>query len=98
MSRRSCSGVFSFYLENGDLVIGVTDFEVDEFGGSDWEWRIQFDSKNAELLINSLKKELDKELSIEEMVSLKFGRYFDTIEFVKYCDDLKLDYNVKREC
>ena len=92
----ACSGVWIEPLENGGLRIGVTDYHVSEFGDSDWEWSAEFDKKNIEILEKNLRKEFGNEMSIEEMVAEKFGRNLNTIEFTKYCDKLKIDYEIRR--
>ena len=92
----ACSGVWVEPLENGGLRIGVTDYHVSEFGDSDWEWSAEFDKKNIEILERSLRKEFGNEMLVEEMVAEKFGRNLNTIEFIKYCDMLKIDYKIRR--
>ena len=92
----ACSGVWIEHLENGGIAVGVTDYHVSEFGDSDWEWSAHFDKKNAELLNEALKKEFNSELSFKEMISIKFGRDLDTLGFTKYCNDLKLSFEIKR--
>ena len=94
----ACSGVWIEHLENGGIAVGVTDYHVSEFGGSDWEWSAHFDKDNAEILINSLKKEFANDLTLQEMISIKFGHNLDTIEFAKYCNNLKLNFEIRREC
>ena len=83
-------------LMDGGIRIGVTDYCVSEFGGSDWEWLAEFDKENKEILKKNLRKELGNDLSIKEMVAEKFGRNLNTIEFVKYCDKLKIEYEIRR--
>ena len=90
------SGVWVEPLENGGLRIGVTDYHVSEFGDSDWEWSAEFDRKNKEILERNLRKELGNDLSIKEMVALKFGRNLNTGEFIKYLDNLKIKYEIRR--
>ena len=90
------SGVWIFESPDGELIIGVTDYGVDDFDGEDWEWSATFDKKNAEILINSLKEEFGDGLSLKEMLSTKFGANFSTTEFTSYCNSLKLVYEIKR--
>ena len=90
------SGVWVEPLENGGLRIGVTDYHVSEFGDSDWEWSVELNKENKEILEKNLRKELGNDLSIKEMVAEKFGRNLNTCEFINYLDNLKIKYEIRR--
>ena len=92
------SGVWVEDYEDRGIIIGVTDFGVEAFGGSDWEWSATFDRKNADILIANLKNEFGDNVDLEEMLRSKFGDNLATSEFRQYCDSLHLVYKVKREC
>ena len=92
------SGVWSEYHENGEVVVGVTDYYVEEFGDSEWEWSACFNKENAKLLENTLRKEFEEELTLKEMIATKFGNHLDTIGFVKYLDEHGLKYFINRTC
>ena len=90
------SGVWFEYLENGGVKIGVTDYDVSEFGDCEWEWSTTLDKESMERLITALKQEFKGELSLKDMIIQKFGRNLNTIDFVKYLDNLKIKYIVDR--
>ena len=92
------SGVWIEYLENGEVVVGVTDYYVEEFGDSEWEWSACFNKENAKLLENTLKKEFDEELTLKEMIVKKFGNNLSTIDFFKYCDVHNIKFILGRGC
>ena len=90
------SGVWIEYHENGEVVVGVTDYYVEEFGDSEWEWSACFNKENAKLLEDTLRMEFDEELTLKEMIATKFGNHLSTIDFAKYCDDHKIKYVLGR--
>ena len=92
----SSSGIWIKDLGEKGIIIGVTDFDVSAFGGDDWEWSITFDRKNADILINNLRKELGEEMTLKQMIISKFSESLYTNDFIKYCDLLNLVYEVKR--
>lgn len=90
------SGVWIEFRANDGIAIGVTDYCVSEFGDSEWEWSVEFDKENKEILEKNLRKELGNNLSIKEMVAEKFGRNLNTCEFINYLDNLKIKYEIRR--
>ena len=93
-----CSGVWTETLSNGGIKIGVTDYHVSEFGGSDWEWSVSLNKVNKEILVKSLRSEFKEKLDLREMITQKFGRNLDTIAFVRYLDNLQIKYKIERTC
>ena len=93
----ACSGVWIEKDGKSGLRIGVTDYDVSEFGGEDWEWSASFDEENANLLIASLRKNYGDSKELKEILTELFGQIFSTIEFVKYCDSLGIKYAIRQE-
>ena len=92
----ACSGVWiENHLEEG-VVIGVTDYHVSEFGDSDWEWSAHLDKANGDKLIKELKKEFKGNITLKEMISIKFGSNLSTIDFVRYLDEHNIKYVIER--
>ena len=92
------SGVWTENNEKGGITIGITDYGVEAFGGSDWEWSASFDEKNTSILIKNLRKDYDDKKPLTEILTELFGEVFSTIDFTKYCDSLGLKYEIRREC
>ena len=94
----ACSGVWIEPHLDGSINIGVTDYHVSEFGDSDWEWSAHLDKENGDKLIKELRKEFNDEMSLKEMISIKFGNNLSTIDFVKYLDEHNIKYVIERSC
>ena len=90
------SGVWIENHGEKGIVIGVNDYHVSEFGDSDWEWSAHLDKENGDKLIEELRKEFNDEVSLKEMISIKFGNNLSTIDFVKYLDEHNIKYVIER--
>ena len=92
----ACSGVWIEDQKEKGIIVGVTDYHVSEFGDSDWEWRCYLSKENKDKLTKPLQSELGNNLSLKEMIIIRFGECLSTIDFVKYLDDHHIDHIVER--
>lgn len=91
------SGVYIEHNPDGGITIGVTDYNVEAFGGSDWEWSATFSRSDSISLELHLQNEFGEGISLEEMLKKKFGDNFSTLAFKEYCSSLMLNFVERRD-
>lgn len=78
--------------EDGSADIGYNDYDVEAFGGCDYEATYEFNAKNfAQLLKKIGCPEKDE---AEEYIKKVFGENLDKMSFGEYCDDNKIKYKL----
>lgn len=77
------SGLILTLNQDGSALIGYEDYNVEIFGGADYEVMYFLDKVNFELLIHFLKIE-DKN-NIKKTLIAKFGKNFNSIKFETFC-------------
>ena len=75
------------------LYMNYEDFDVEFFGGSDYEVTYLLDSTNKEKLQDALKSE-GLSGTLEEMILAHFGKYLDQDSFAIYCDTRNIRYKL----
>ena len=75
------------------LTVNYEDFDVESFGGSDYEVTYTLDADNRKKLCDALKAE-GLQGSLEEMILSHFGEYLDNGSFCHYCDERNIEYHL----
>ena len=75
------------------LYVNYEDYDVEFFGGSDYEVTYLLDSTNKEKLRDVLKRE-GLSGTLEEMILVHFGKYLDMDSFATYCDNRNIRYKL----
>ena len=75
------------------LVVNYGDYDVEAFGGGDYEVTYTLDEDNRKKLHDALKKE-GVQGSLEEMILSHFGEYLDNGSFCHYCDERNIEYHL----
>lgn len=75
------------------LQVNYEDFEVEEFGGSDYEVTYTLDGKNRDKLEASLRKDGNSG-KLSKMIISHFGSCLDKDSFAAYCDERKIEYDL----
>lgn len=88
--RADTSGLLFTQNQDGSIRVEVIDFEVEEFGGHDWESWYDLTKGNADILFNELKKLHSGEF--KEMLIAEFGETFKKFEFEKFCKEHGISY------
>ena len=87
-------------LEDGGITVGYEDYNVEQFGGADYEAIYTLDRENAQKLKEKLEKEYNEKTKTNSNLSLKqliieiFGNNLEKLSFAKYCDDSKIKYKL----
>ena len=89
--RADTSGLLFTQNKDGSIRVEVIDYEVEEFGGHDWESWYDLTKENADILYNELRKLHSGDL--KEMLIAEFGETFKTIEFEKFCNEHNIIYS-----
>ena len=86
-------------LKNGDITLSYEDYNVEAFGGGDYEviYKITMDESNK--LYNLLDKEYKENgginnLYLEELIHNKFDERLEKMSFAKYCDEHDIKYQL----
>ena len=85
-------------LSNGDIEISYEDYNVEAFGGADYEAIYTLTSENAEKLNNVLLEEdggSKENVSLKELIIKKFGQNLEKESFAKYCDCHNIKYDLQ---
>ncbi|MBQ3369780.1 MAG: hypothetical protein IJG48_02040 [Mogibacterium sp.] len=79
--------------KNGGVSIGIEDYEVEAFGGCDYEWIYTFDTANTLKLIATLSA--NNSGSLEQMITEEFGIHLDKKSMKMWLDqnDIKYEFN-----
>lgn len=83
----------TFWLEekpNGGVSIGIEDYDVEAFGGADYEWIYTLDSGNIVRLTAVLAKTHTG--SLEQMIAAEFGIHLDKKSMKQWFDDNGIEY------
>lgn len=88
MFNLQTSGLILTLNQDGSALIGYEDYDVEIFGGADYEVMYFLDKLNFELLIHYLKIE-DKN-KIEKHLIAKFGKNFESDKFESFCNENKV--------
>jgi thiamine monophosphate kinase len=75
------------------LVVNYEDFDVECFGGGDYEVTYTLDKDNRQKLYDALKDE-GLQGCLEEMILSHFGEYLDKGSFCFYCDKRNIKYEL----
>lgn len=89
--REGTSGLLFSENADGSIRVEVIDFEVEEFGGHDWESWYDLDKVNAEHLFAELSK-LNSGTK-KEMLITAFGETFEMGEFEKFYKERNIRYS-----
>ena len=85
-------------LEGGEIEISYEDYNVEAFGGADYEAIYRLTSENAEKLKEVLKNEnleSNGNLTLKELILNKFGENLEKESFAKYCDTKNIKYKLQ---
>ena len=75
------------------LTVNYEDFDVECFGGCDYEVTYTLDQNNRQKLWKSLKAE-GLEGTLEQMILAHFGTYLDKDSFSSYCKGQKITFDL----
>ncbi len=75
------------------LTVNYEDFDVEAFGGGDYEVTYTLNEDNRQKLYDALKAE-GLQGSLEEMILSHFGEYLDNGSFCFYCDERNIKYDL----
>lgn len=89
--RADTSGLLFTQNKDGSIRVEVIDYEVEEFGGHDWESWYDLTKENADILYNELKKLHGG--NFKEMLIAEFGKTFKTQEFENFCKEHNIVYS-----
>lgn len=78
--------------DDGSLEISYEDYDVEIFGGGDYEAIYNIDTENAEKLRRYLMKSHSG--SMEEMLVDEFGIHMDKRSFASTCDENGIQYEL----
>ena len=79
--------------DGASLTVNYEDFDVECFGGSDYEVTYTLDKHNRQKLWKALKEE-GLEGTLEQMILTHFGKYLDKDSFNSYCKDRKIIFDL----
>ena len=83
----------TFWLEpepNGDITIGIEDYDVEFFDGGDHEMMWTMDHENIRKLTDVLSRTHTG--SLEHMIEKEFGIHLDKRSFGKWLDENEIEY------
>ena len=83
----------TFWLEEkpeGGVTIWIEDYEVESFGGADYEWCYSLDEANTKKLTDILSQ--TNSGSLEEMIEAEFGISLDKVSVKQWLDDNGVEY------
>ena len=86
-------------LEDGSITVSYEDYNVECFGGSDYEVIYTLSKENANKLKQILEekngKNKDKEVSLKELIINRFGPNLKKESFSTFCDSngIKYEFN-----
>lgn len=75
------------------LSINCEDFDVEFFGGSDYEFEYSLDLENRAKLSAALQQE-GRSGSLKEMITGYFGESLDKVPFSKFCKERDIQYEL----
>ncbi len=84
------SGVMLTESGDGTVILEIVDYNVSEFGGSDYELKYALPSGEAEKLKEYLNGK--HKGTLEEMLVVEFGKEFNLREFEKMCAENDIKY------
>ena len=84
------SGVMLTESGDGTVILEIVDYNVSEFGGSDYELKYALPSGEAEKLKEYLNGK--HKCTLEEMLVVEFGKEFNLREFEKMCAENDIKY------
>ena len=85
-------------LEDGVIEISYEDYNVEAFGGADYEAIYRLTNENAQKLKNVLEKENPESngnLSLKELILNKFGENLKKASFASYCKTNNIKYDLQ---
>lgn len=77
------SGITVNEKDDGTIELFFCDYDVEEFGGHDFECTYKFDKENSEKFRNALSQSFSG--SLEEMVIAAFSKNFIVPFFYSFC-------------
>ena len=83
----------TFWLEEkpeGGVTIWIEDYEVESFGGADYEWCYSFDPANTAKLTNILSQ--SNSGSLKQMIETEFGIHLDKKSAKLWLDENGVEY------
>lgn len=83
----------TFWLEEkkvGGVTIWIEDYEVEAFGGADYEWCYSLDQENTAKLTDILSR--TNTGSLEQMIAEEFGVHLDKKSAKQWLDDNGVEY------
>ena len=86
------SGISVEELPDGRLELFCADYNVDAFGGSDYECTYTFDVENTKKFREALVKK-GYTGSLEEMVVAAFTKQFSVPTFIAFCHENDIAYD-----
>lgn len=84
------SGVMLTESGDGTVILEIVDYNVSEFGGSDYELRYALNCDEAKKLRRLLKQK--HKGTLEKMLVAEFGKNFDALRFEKTCSENGIKY------
>ena len=75
------------------LSLSYEDYEVEAFGGSDYEVSYTLNRENRRKLLELLKSE-NMTGSLEEMIIAYFGECLEKVSFAVFCDEHGIEYDL----
>ena len=83
----------TFWLEekeDGSVSIGIEDYDVEAFGGRDYEWIYTLDRKNRKKMTGILSQ--TQEGTLREMIAEEFGIHLDKKSMTQWFEENKIKY------
>jgi hypothetical protein len=85
-------------LTNVNIEISYEDYNVEAFGGGDYEVIYTLTKENGEKLRNILvqeNKESNENLTLKELILKRFGPNLENESFAEYCDNSNIKYDLQ---
>ena len=87
-------------LKDGGITLTYEDYNVEAFGGSDYEVIYTLTKESAEklndLLIKEYKEKEGKDnLDVKDLIHYKFGERLEKESFASYCDKNNIKYELQ---
>ena len=85
-------------LTNGNIEISYEDYNVEAFGGGDYEVIYTLTKENGEKLRNILvqeNKESNENLTLKELILKRFDTNLENESFAEYCDNSNIKYDLQ---
>lgn len=76
--------------QDGSVMIGYEDYDIDIFDGDDYEVTYLLDAKNFTNLLHHLNIPLNQDT--KKQLKKEFGNHFDSRKFEEFCKEHNISY------